>query len=95
MGQKPPHAIVPLKVHKHEIILIFFSLKSNHVVIKGTVSRDFLLLDFFMISFPQAPDYTNRAASNFFENSWRLFTAQGLPPVSVANGKKLQAEIFV
>ncbi len=38
---------------------------------KGTVSRDFLLLVFSWISFLQAPEYTSRAVSNFFENSRR------------------------
>ncbi len=33
--------------------------------IKGTVSRDFRLLVFFMNLFPQAPEYTIRAISNF------------------------------
>jgi hypothetical protein len=63
--------------------------------LKWTVSRDFLLLFFF--SFPQAPDYTIRAVSNFFENSRRYFTAQGLPPVTltpVANGKNIQSDNF-
>jgi hypothetical protein len=38
---------------------------------KGTVSRDFLLLVFFMNQFPQALENTIRAVSNFFENSRR------------------------
>ncbi len=38
--------------------------------LKGTVSRDFLLLVFF-ISFPPAPEYPIRTVSNFFENSRR------------------------
>ena len=37
-------------------------------LLKGTVSRDFRLLAFSWISFPQAPEYTSRAVSNFFEN---------------------------
>jgi hypothetical protein len=36
--------------------------------LKGTVSRDFLLLVFSWISFPQAPDYTIRAVLNLFED---------------------------
>ncbi len=39
--------------------------------IKGTVSRDFLLLVFLWISFPPAPEYPIRTVSNFFENSRR------------------------
>jgi hypothetical protein len=38
---------------------------------KGTVSRDFLLLVFFMNQFPPAPEYPTRTVSNFFENSRR------------------------
>ncbi len=34
-------------------------------IFKGTVSRDFWLLFFSWISFPQAPEYTIRAISNF------------------------------
>ncbi len=41
------------------------------ILIKGTVSRDFLLLVFSWINFPQASDYTIRAVLNFFENSRR------------------------
>jgi hypothetical protein len=35
---------------------------------KGTVSRDFLLLVFFMNQFPPSPENTIRAVSNFIEN---------------------------
>ncbi len=45
----------------------------------GTVPRDFRLLVFSWICFPQAPDYTIRAVSKFFKNSRRY---------SVANEKK-------
>jgi hypothetical protein len=66
-------------------------------ILKGTVSRDFLLPVFFLNQFPQASDYTIRAVSNFFRKFAEIFVAQGLPPVSttpVANGKNLQAEKF-
>jgi hypothetical protein len=33
----------------------------------GTVSRDFLLLVFFMNQFPPAPEYPIRTVSNFLE----------------------------
>jgi hypothetical protein len=39
--------------------------------LKGTVPRDFRLQVFYMDQFPQAPDYTIRAVSNFSENSRR------------------------
>ncbi len=38
---------------------------------KGTVPWDFRLLVYFMHQFPQAPEYTIRAFSNFFENPRR------------------------
>ncbi len=53
--------------------------------LKGTVSRDFLPLIFSWISFPQPPDYTIRAISNFFENSRRF---------SQLNGKKSLLDTF-
>ncbi len=39
--------------------------------LKGTVSRDFLLLVFFMNQFPPAPEYSIQTVLNFFENSRR------------------------
>jgi hypothetical protein len=50
-----------------------------------------------MDQFPQVPDYTIRAVSNFFRKFVEIFAAQGLPPVlttPVANGKNFQAEKF-
>ncbi len=63
--QRTNHRLfMPLIVHNFEV---FIAQKS----LKGTVSRDFLLLVYFMNQFPQAPEYTIRAVSNFFENSRR------------------------
>jgi hypothetical protein len=44
--------------------------------LKGTVSRDFLLLVFLWISFPPAPEHPIRTVSNFFENSRRYSQVQ-------------------
>jgi hypothetical protein len=52
-------------------------------IFKGTVSRDFRLLVFFMNQFPQAHEYTIRAFSNFFENSRRYSQLKVLPLVSL------------
>ncbi len=41
------------------------------LLLKGIVSREFLLLVFPWISFPPAPEYSIRTVLNFFENSWR------------------------
>ncbi len=49
------------------------------------------------ISFPQAPDYTIRAVSNFSQKFAEIFAAQDAPPVSltsVANRKNLKSEKF-
>jgi hypothetical protein len=45
--------------------------QSTNSSLKGTVSRDFLLLVLFMNQFPPSPECTFRAVSNFFENSRR------------------------
>ncbi len=52
---------------KHISTLIY----SAFCLLKGTVSRDFRLLFFSWISFPQASEYFLAAISNFFENSRR------------------------
>ncbi len=46
-------------------------VKTLFLPLKGTVSRDFLLLVFLWISFPPAPEYPIRTVSNFFEHSRR------------------------
>ncbi len=43
----------------------------NNVYLKGQCHEIFDFCFFSWISFPQAPEYTNRAISNFFENSRR------------------------
>ncbi len=50
-----------------------FSNASPHLIShrKGTVSRDFLLLVFFINQFPPASEHPIWTVSNFFENSWR------------------------
>jgi hypothetical protein len=65
--------------------------------IKGTVSRDFLLLVLFMNQFPPSPRVFHEDRFEFFRKFAEIFAAQGLPPVSltpVANGKNLQLEKF-
>ncbi len=52
--------------------------------LKGKVSRDFLLLVFFMNSFSQAPEYTSRAFQ-IFRKLAEIFAAQ------LAYGKNLQS----
>ncbi len=47
---------------------------------KGTVSRDFLLLGYFMGQFPPTPEYPIRTV--FFQKFAEIFASQGAPPVS-------------
>jgi hypothetical protein len=65
--------------------------------IKGTVSRDFRLLVFFMNQFPPSIWVYHYGHFDFFRKFAEIFAAQDAPPVSrtpVANGKNLQAEKF-
>jgi hypothetical protein len=50
---------------------------------KGTVSRDFLLLVFFMNQFPPAPEYSIKTISNFFKKFAEMFASRGAPLVSL------------
>ncbi len=62
--------------------------------LKGTVSRDFRLLVFFMNQFPPIPRVYHEDRFEFFRKFAEIFAAKGLPPVSttpVANAKNLQS----
>ena len=50
--------------------------------IKGTVSRDFLLLVFFMNQFPPSPRVFHLDRFEFFRKFAEIFASQGAPPVS-------------
>ncbi len=67
---------------------------SWHCPFKGTVSRDFRLLVFFMNQFPPIPWVYHEGRFEFFRKFSEMFAAKGLPPVSttpVANAKNLQS----
>jgi hypothetical protein len=49
---------------------------------KGTVSRDFLLLLFFMNQFPPHPRVFHLDRFKFFRKLAEIFASQGAPPVS-------------
>ncbi len=49
---------------------------------KGTVSRDFLLLVFFMNQFPPSPRVFHLDRFKFFRKFSEIFASQGAPPVS-------------
>jgi hypothetical protein len=75
----------------------FFPLFLLVLYLKGTVSRDFRLLVFFMNQFPPSIRVYHYGHFKFFRKFAGIFAAQGAPPVSttpVANGKNLQAEKF-
>jgi hypothetical protein len=62
-----------------------------NMLLKGQCHEVFDFRSFTWIRFSQAPDYTIRAISNFFENSRRYSQLMVKP---VANGKNLQSEKF-
>ncbi len=63
------------------IALLFISLE-------GTVSRDFLLLVFFMNKFPPSPRVSHWDRFEFFRKFAEIFASQGAPPV--ANCRRYQ-----
>ncbi len=56
--------------------------KSEALALKGTVSRDFLLLVFFMNQFPPSPGVSRSDRFEFFQKFAEIFPSQGAPPVS-------------
>ncbi len=50
--------------------------------IKGTVSRDFLLLVFFVNQFPPSPRVSHSDRFEFFRKFVEIFVSKGAPPVS-------------
>jgi hypothetical protein len=58
-------------------------LFSKIVLIKGTVSRVYLLV-YFMDHLPQAPDFNIRVSFKFFQKLPEVFASQGAPQVSTA-----------
>ncbi len=63
---------------------------------KGTVSRDFLLLVFFMNQFPPSPRVFHLDRFEFFRKFAEKFASQGAPPVSatpVANFSTIFASV--
>jgi hypothetical protein len=50
--------------------------------LKGTVSRDFLLLVFFMNQFPPSPRVSHLDRFEFFRKFAEIFASKSAPPVS-------------
>ncbi len=67
----------------HLQILIFNFLKFlRFSIFKGTVSRDFLLLVFFMNQFSPILRVSHQDRFEFFRNFAEVIASQGAPPVS-------------
>ena len=66
-----------------------WSRKSRGDFLKGTVSRDFLLLVFFMNQFPPSPRVFHLNRFEFFRKFAEIFASQGAPPVSTTPAAKL------
>jgi hypothetical protein len=60
---------------------------SKPCVFKGTVSRDFSLLVFFINQFPPSPRVSHQDRFEIFRKFAEIFPAQGWPPVSTTNEK--------
>ena len=54
----------------------------SNILLKGTVSRDFLLLVFFMNQFPPSPRVFHLDRFKVFLKFAEIFASQGAPPVS-------------
>ncbi len=76
---------------KKPSLALFISTSNEHILDKtmvkihglmGTVSRDFLLLVFFMNQFPPSPWVYHLGRFKFFRKLAEIFAAQGWPPVS-------------
>ncbi len=54
----------------------------SYITLKGTVSRDYLPLVFFMNQFPPSPRVSHQDRFEFFQKFAEIFASQGAPPVS-------------
>ncbi len=54
----------------------------SNSIFKETVSRDFLLLVFFMNQFPPSPRVSHSDRFEFFRKFAEIFASKGAPPVS-------------
>jgi hypothetical protein len=62
-------------------------------ILKGTVSRDFLLLVFFMNQFSPSPRVFHLDRFEFFRKFAEIYASQGAPPVSTTPAAKIAAGI--
>ncbi len=68
--------------HLWIVELTYTSIFAFQFTLKGQCHEIFCFWFFSWITFPQAPEYTIRAVSNFFRKFAEIFAAQGWPPVS-------------
>ncbi len=77
--------ISKLKILSYPDDIFFHDFFAYNWYLKGQCPEIFNFWFFSRISFPQSPEYTMRAVSNFFENSRRY------SQLKVANAKNLQS----
>ncbi len=65
------------------VIIWCCRIVASRAVLKETVSRDFLLLVFFMYKFPPSPRVFHLDRFEFFRKFTEIFASQGAPPVSM------------
>jgi hypothetical protein len=65
-----------------KVVLNNYSFTTVRYPLQGTVSRDFLLLVFFMNQFPPSPRVFHLERFVFFQKFAEIFASQGAPPVS-------------
>jgi hypothetical protein len=67
---------------KNVLFIVPLKMNSNFSKLKGTMSRDFLLLVFFRNQFPPSPRVFHSDRFEFFRIFAEIFASQGAPPVS-------------
>jgi hypothetical protein len=60
--------------------------------VKGTVSRDFLLMVFFMNQFPPSPRVFHLDCFKLFQKLAEIFASEGAPPISMTPVANLPPE---
>ncbi len=92
----PIFLVLPPWIHIYMKPQNFVGSGSSRSDLKGTVSRDFLLLVFFMNQFPPSPRVFHLDRFEFFRKFAEIFASQGAPPVSttpVANFSTIFASV--
>jgi hypothetical protein len=86
-GYEQGYCVIPGAPISLNLIYNFWNSVTR--IFKGTVSRDFLLLVFFMNQFPPSPRVFHLDRFEFFRKFAEIFASQGAPPVSTTPAAKL------